>query len=105
MRVRGPERVDVHVVVVRTRVAAVGAEEELNTSEEKNFVQVSVERAPYSPLQVEEDKGRTGAAQQRYSINPSPHPYRGHTGINPTPQKSHKKPEDPGNDPAWGMRS
>ena len=83
-RVRGPERVGVHVVVVHTRVAAVGAEEGLNTSEEKNFVQVSVERAPYSPLQVEEDKGRTGAAQERFIINPSPHPYVGGTGINPT---------------------
>ena len=48
-RVRGPERVDVHVVVVRTRVAAVGAEEELNTSEEKNFVQVSEARTINSP--------------------------------------------------------
>ena len=49
MRVRGPERVDVHVVVVRTRVAAVGAEEVLNTSEEKNFVQVSEARTINSP--------------------------------------------------------
>ena len=48
-RVRGPERVDVHVVVVRTRVAAVGAEEELNTSEEKNLVQVSEARTINSP--------------------------------------------------------
>ena len=65
-RVRGPERVGVHVVVVHTRVAAVGREEGLNMSEEKNFVQVSGKRALNSPLLVEEDTGRTGAAQELF---------------------------------------
>ena len=78
-RVRGPERVGVHVVVVHTRVAAVGR----GRREEKN-VHVSGKRAPNSPFQVEENKGRTGAAQERFFINPSPHPYVGGTGINPT---------------------